>query len=490
MKANKMLIAITALVLGFVAIVGFALFGRDSGGEETQKDKLDVAIQDLTPEELRQMGIEGDTEKDTVRTLIGTVKSNNKKVERVLEDNEQLRKENAQLKQRDDDVQYRIDEAVRNETQMLNQQINALQQELVDAKNAILGNGASGTTLGGNGATPSGFGLDGESLPGQGQTNQGQMMWVEPSDKIGLDGNGNPILDNVLPTKVGFPNDFSQDKNNLTDSRNSVKGTQKKGLPFIGDSDENGQGAYGNSRSKGVVPFYTIPENSTLLGSVAMTALLGRVPLDNNVTDPYPFKVLIGRENLIANGIELPDVEGAIASGTATGDWTLSCVRGTVTSLTFVFSDGRIVTTSQNGGGNSNDQSIGWLSNPQGIPCIPGERKTNAPEYLGANFLLAGASAAAQGFSQAQTTTVVDGSSVVGAVTGDQGKFILGQALGGGLKDTADWFRQRYGQMFDAVYVPPGQPVAININSSINIDYNKAARKVNYQRKSHDGQLD
>ncbi len=50
------------------------------------------------------------------------------------------------------------------------------------------------------------------------------------------------------------------------------------------------------------------------------------VPIDGKVTDPYPFKVLIGKDNLTANGIQLPDVEGAIVSGTATGDWTLSCV--------------------------------------------------------------------------------------------------------------------------------------------------------------------
>ncbi len=59
-------------------------------------------------------------------------------------------------------------------------------------------------------------------------------------------------------------------------------------------------------------PYYTIPENSTLMGSTAMTALLGRVPIQGAVTDPFPFKVLIGRENLIANGIDLPDVEGRL----------------------------------------------------------------------------------------------------------------------------------------------------------------------------------
>ena len=64
-------------------------------------------------------------------------------------------------------------------------------------------------------------------------------------------------------------------------------------------------------------PFFTIAANSTLTNSVAMTALVGRVPIDNKVTEPYPFKLLIGRDNLIANGIELPDIEGAIVSGTA-----------------------------------------------------------------------------------------------------------------------------------------------------------------------------
>ncbi len=35
---------------------------------------------------------------------------------------------------------------------------------------------------------------------------------------------------------------------------------------------------------------------------------------------------------------------GAVASGTASGDWTLSCVRGQIRSLTFVFNDGTVRT--------------------------------------------------------------------------------------------------------------------------------------------------
>ncbi|VFS28055.1 integrating conjugative element protein, PFL_4705 family [Serratia liquefaciens] len=112
---------------------------------------------------------------------------------------------------------------------------------------------------------------------------------------------------------------------------------------------------------------FTLPENSTLVGSRAMTALLGRVPINGTVTDPYPFKLMIGKDNLTANGIELPDVEGAIVSGTASGDWTLSCVRGQVNSITFVFADGTVRTlphpdTNMKANGNNNSGNNGRMS--------------------------------------------------------------------------------------------------------------------------------
>lgn len=102
------------------------------------------------------------------------------------------------------------------------------------------------------------------------------------------------------------------------------------------------------------------------MGSVAMTALIGRVPVDGTVNDPYPFKVLVGPDNLTANGIDIPDVAGAVFSGTASGDWTLSCVRGQVRSITFVFHDGTIRTIPDDGNGNQqnsqqqNSQTGGW----------------------------------------------------------------------------------------------------------------------------------
>src|SRR3546814_7661471 len=75
---------------------------------------------------------------------------------------------------------------------------------------------------------------------------------------------------------------------------------------------------------KSAKPVYTVPTNSTLMGSVAMTALIGRVPIDGTVNDPYPFQILVGPDNLTENGLDIPDVAGAVFSSPASGDWPLS----------------------------------------------------------------------------------------------------------------------------------------------------------------------
>lgn len=460
-KANKAFFVIggiTAVVV--LTMLGFLFSGGSTSktAEEKKEEVLDISLNDLSPEELRSMGLEGDTSKDTVRTLVGRVKENNKRLDDVISQNDRLMRENEQLKNQSSNTDYQIQQAVQAETGALIAEINSLKDQVLQAGNQMTGTVQQNTNA---------------PLPINGATteahieNNGGMTWVNPSDMRMTDERGNPLPIGSNGTGIGFPKMFD---NSINDIRKA------EGLQPM----NNGS----NSMLNTATPFFTIAANSTLTNSVAMTALVGRVPIDNNVTEPYPFKLLIGRDNLIANGIELPDIEGAIVSGTASGDWTLSCVRGDVKSLTFVFSDGRIVST------GDNNNKIGWLSDPHGVPCIPGERKTNAPEYLTTNFLLTGASAAAQGLSSSQSTTVVDGGAVIGAVTGNNGKYVLGQALGGGLKETADWFRQRYGQMFDAVYVPPGREVAVHIDQQINIDYDRQARQVKYGQTSQQSHLD
>ena len=458
LKTNRLLnILGTLLVLGAVFVGLKACHSRT----DTKKGSAATAVKDLTPDEMKALGIDGDTPLDTVATLVGQMKLYRREMEAVRSNSEQLVKENQRLRAQGDNVEGLINSALSRERKTLSDEMHQQQNSLLDTvqqKLNQLTQHASSQEPG----IPPGLGLDDQTLPAD------ALRWVEPADALPLDKRGE-----VTPS-VTFPSSFGMAAENPVSQQKNAFLAQAKSEPV----------------TETATPVYTLAENSTLTGSVAMTALLGRVPVNGTVTDPYPFKVLIGRDNLIANGIELPDVEGAVMSGTASGDWTLSCVRGKVHSLTFVFRDGSIRTLpgvtkkADSGSQKTQDSEIGWLSDPHGLPCIPGERKSNAAEYLGSQFLLAGSGAAADAFANGQTTTTVDGGSVTSAVTGSSGQYVLGQALGGGLKESADWFKQRYGQTFDAIYVPPGHPVAIHLTRQLPIDYELKGRKVKYPQAS------
>lgn len=64
------------------------------------------------------------------------------------------------------------------------------------------------------------------------------------------------------------------------------------------------------------------------------------------------------------------------------------------------------------------------------------------------------------------------------------GQAVLGKALSGGMRETVDWVKARYGQTFDAIYVPPGQKVALHITRQLAIDYEEKGRKVKYDNFS------
>ncbi|MNS97044.1 hypothetical protein D3C72_1313670 [compost metagenome] len=252
-------------------------------------------------------------------------------------------------------------------------------------------------------------------------------------------------------------------------------------------------------RTEGARPVYTIPENSTLMGSIAMTALIGRVPVDGTVNDPYPFKVLVGPDNLTANGIDLPDVVGAVMSGTAAGDWTLSCVRGQVESITFVFSDGTVRTvpqpqkvvsrnrsSAQTSGTEKIRGGLGYISDPYGIPCISGERRSNAQQYLGSQSLITAAGAgfaAALGSEQTNTSFINSASGNLG-LTQNSGNSALNSVISGGIGDIRDWINKLYGEAFAAIYVPPGAKVALHLDHEISIDYEPKGRRVNHESPS------
>jgi len=238
------------------------------------------------------------------------------------------------------------------------------------------------------------------------------------------------------------------------------------------------------------VPFYTIPANATSVQDRLMTPLVGRIPVKGVVTDPYPFKLVIADNTLAANGLRVPNLKQMIVSGYTEGDLNLVSTRGWVTSLTFVFADGTISTTTSNDnniGRFTKENALGYLSDERGNPAIRGKLITNAPTYLGINVALGAAEGAANAYAQAQTTnqgTTVGTSTTT--VTGSQGAFVAGQAMGNAASQVQQWWHDREENSFDAVFVPTvketnvPQMIVVNFTKEIHIDYDPLGRKINY----------
>lgn len=237
------------------------------------------------------------------------------------------------------------------------------------------------------------------------------------------------------------------------------------------------------------IPRYTVPRNSTLIGSVGMTALLGRVPTKGAVEDPYPIKIIVGKENLAANGLEMPGVKNMIFSGKAIGDWTLSCVRGELDSVTFVFDDGTIKTLSSDDqtlksgqSGNNKQKALAWISDERGVPCVTGKRISNATSFLLARIAAAGFETGAKAVANAETTTTVSDLTGTAAtnVTGDAVKNAGFETLAGGASELSQWLEERQSQTYDVIYVDTGAKVAIHIDVELPIDYETKGRKLTY----------
>lgn len=236
-----------------------------------------------------------------------------------------------------------------------------------------------------------------------------------------------------------------------------------------------------------ITPRFTLPVNATLLDNVAMTAFIGRIPINGVVNDGYRFKILASADGLATNGFKLPpDIKQMVFSGEASGDWSLSCVRGIIDSATFTYEDGSVQTyggeiaTRQGSARNQTKQNLGYISDQAGVPCIKGDRVTNAPKVLTGRFIASAFEAAARGFAEGQTQSVVTQTGAVVRTIDDAAQFGAFTGLAGGATDAKQYLDSRLGQIFDAVYAPPGQKVAIHIEAQINLDHDIGARKLSY----------
>jgi len=437
-----------------VLMLAFVSLKSCTGGQETSL-VMESVPQSPAPD--------ADSPADTIKTLTANVAAMTAEVRALRKDNDQLRKGNQDLLANRHQIEENV--ATRLKREMLSRDKGQEARSRIDA--GVLSSltarvdalshsfSQSGYTQGGQ-DIPVGLGLDGEgALPID------SLVWIDPLDAVESD--TNTLDDNVLLHRVGQSTGSA-----LTAAR------QKTGN-FTQEFET-------------VHPVYTVPRNATLIGSTAMTALVGRVPVQGQVRDPMPFKVITGADNLAANGLTVPGVQGMVWSGTAIGDWTLSCVTGRLDSVTFIFEDGTIRTISSDDRGNqsgSSEKPLGWISDEQGIPCITGERKTNAPAFLTQRIGVMAVQAAAEAAASAETTSVVsDVGSVTSSVTGDTGTFVLGKTISGGSEEISKWLLERQSQSFDAVFVPAGTRIAIHVDHELPIDLDTTGRKLTHAKST------
>lgn len=471
------------LAIPFVLLV-VVMVTNMSGKQGGQQNVAGTPSIDAT--DAKALGVDGDTPGDTLRTVVAETRQLKDQLKKTLDGNEALKRDNQDLQARlrgyDQTINQRLESVQREADDKAGQRVQGMLESLQSQLDALSsGNPAASSDL------PIGFGVQ----PGDGagfQRGSQEVVWVEPEDRTARDASGNPVPagGSRAASNFSYPTSFGA--------------AADRGQTLINNSAQaiETQASAQDARNQ-VRKTFTLPQNSTLMGSVAMSALIGRVPIDGTVNDPYPFKVMIGPDNLTANGIDLPDVAGAIASGTASGDWTLSCVRGQIRSLTFVFNDGTVRTfpapqEEGNGNNQNNNQTssegqqsirggLGWLSDPYGIPCIAGDRRSNAKEYLTNQSLLTAAGAGAAKILKADETTnstsFSSGGTTFGS-TGNTGNSALGAILTGGVSDIRAWMNKLYGEAFAAVYVQPGAKVAVHLDQQLAIDYELKGRKVDY----------
>jgi len=402
---------------------------------------------------------DADTPADTIKTLTANVAAMTANVEALRRDNANLRKQNQALiasrGQIEEQVMSRVQREVlaREQAQVppaspdmgvlasLSARVDALAESL--SKSRI---SAPASDI------PVGLGLDGLS-PDREET----IQWIDPLDQAPTDQDASGLVSRAHQTAGGYLDTTQRKTRSVTHGvSEGIKRTQP-------------------------TPVYTVPRNATLIGATAMTALVGRV--QGQVRDPMPFKVITGADNLAANGLTVPGVQGMVWSGTAVGDWTLSCVSGRLESVTFVFDDGTIRTLSaddRQGQGGGANKPLGWISDDRGIPCVSGERKSNAPAFLSQRIGAMALQAAAQAAAAAETTaTVNEAGSASSSVTGNSGAYVLG-TLAGGSDELAKWLLERQAQSFDAVFVPAGTTLALHVDRELAIDLDPNGRRLSH----------
>jgi len=438
-KKPKMLLIVGAFSL-FIIIGLFWMSSkqpRKSLPQNTEKQKLfDVAS--------------GDTNNEVLRTILAKQQHLQNENQKLLDENQQLKNKGFQNLQKNvKEARQKIEQELSQTKSLLEQKIAGQQEELT-------------------------------SIQKKGKSKQGGFQVNGASSGYSVNQKG------VIGDIPDLSRSLSQNNNN---DDQLLKNTDSPFLPS--DSKETNQTG---SKDDQKIPYYTIPANSTLNNAVLMSSIIGEVPISGRLVSPaFPFKAIVGKKELFAaNGMSLPpDIAGMVLEGYSVGNMTMSCARAYVTRALFVFNDGHFMVypdKDQNQGATDlyPKNSLGYLSDPYGNTCISGKYITDAPKVLGSIIAITTAGGIGEAVAEAQTSTMTDASQSTSIISGDVGKYAAGEALGNASQQVLNWYLNRVGDVFDAVYIPDTvnhQPreLVFNVTNTIPIDLDKKGRTLKYE---------
>jgi len=198
---------------------------------------------------------------------------------------------------------------------------------------------------------------------------------------------------------------------------------------------------------------------------------------------------LVGSKNLAANNWRLPTpLKGMQGNAVCQGvfNFNHSSVACDITSLTFIFTNGTIVTANAKKG-----TPFGHLTTHYGNSYIPGKYYGNA--FFGA--VGTGVFSGIQGFGNAfaagqmETQTLGSSSTVINSFKNSY-KYGEGQAMGSSGEALNKWWLQTMKSMTNYVVAQNWDPkthkilqLNAKITRTIPIDFNKKSRMVNYENK-------
>lgn len=517
MPTNKLILVGVLVLAGLLTVVILNTGGESKPSVAASDKAIDKNAQEK-PKKAEVKDVSGDTVDETLRETQGKI--TRQRIEQQASA-EQLKEKIAQLEREMAERDARREQEKKDETdrireeakQQLNDEFAKVRAQFTQSAEAVSQ-------------------LRDQFETSKGQRNEANAKNADPArspyqfndNDLGLSGNGisaagfsNTLMPGYValkPLRSGASttlNDLNKDNQGLADTNGSGNGLapqiESVGAQGTGTHSGGGAGDAGKGAKKPknkTIPYYTLHANSTSMDATAMTAMIGRVPIGGRVGDRFPVKVILGDDTLSANGHRIPGLKGVVFSGLATGNWNLSCVSVALTSATFVFKDGRIqhlpstIKTENDGlakelegsdplasqGSQKVTESIGYISTRDGVPCIGGKRITDAEKQLFTMGVLGAAKSYFDAKAKAETTEIASLSGGVSGsvVTGNSTKFANNETAANSIGTVMDFYKDRMRDTFDVIFVEPGQPVAVNIERDLLIDYNTNARKIAYNQ--------